>query len=103
MRMTRRLMAILAGIALLPLLAILVTATVAGVLGCEVNEGGPTPCVVYGTDIGGLLSSLMVTGWFGLLTIPLLMVLVAVWALLEAYVWGRQRRKSRRASRESNA
>lgn len=103
MRLTRRFMAILAGIALLPLLAILVTATVAGVLGCEVNEGGPTPCVVYGTDIGGFLSSLMVTGWFGLMTIPLLMVLVAVWALLEAYVWGRQRRKARRASRESNA
>ena len=103
MLFTRRLMAVLAGFALLPLFAILVTATVAGVLGCEVNEGGPTPCLVYGTDIGEVLSSLMVIGWFGLLTIPLLMALFAVWAVLEAYVWGRQRRKARRASRESNA
>ncbi len=103
MRIIRRLMTVLAGIALLPLLAILVTAAIAGVAGCEVNEGGPMPCVVYGTDIGGSLSSLMVTGWFGLMTIPLLMLLVAVWALLEAYVWNRQSRKLRRAARESTA
>ena len=101
MRMTRRIMVILAGIALLPLLAILIMATVAGLLGCEVSESGPIPCAVFGTDIGGLLSSLMVTGWFGLMTIPLLMVLVSVWALLEAYIWGRQRRKLRRAARQS--
>jgi hypothetical protein len=62
MRIIRRLMAILARIALLPLLATLVTATVAAVLGCEVNEAGPTPCIVYGLDIGSVLSSLMVTG-----------------------------------------
>jgi hypothetical protein len=103
MRMSRRIMAILAGIALLPLLGLLVTALLAGVLGCEVSESGPTPCVVFGSDIGGLLSDLLTAGWFGLVTIPFLMLLVGLWALIEAYVWGRQRRKSKRAARESNA
>lgn len=103
MHMSRRILAILAGISLLPLLGILLTALVAGIAGCEVNEGGPTPCVVFGSDIGDMLSGMLTLGWFGLLTIPFLMVLVAVWSLVEAYVWGRRRRKLRRAARESNA
>jgi hypothetical protein len=103
MHLSRRILAILAGISLLPLLGILLTALVAGVAGCEVNEGGPTPCVVFGSDIGEILSSLLTVGWFGLLTIPFLMILVAIWSLVEAYVWGRRRRKARRAARQSNA
>lgn len=103
MHLSRRILAIVAGISLLPLLGILLAATLAGVLGCEVNEGGPTPCFVFGADIGAWLSGFMTLGWFGLLTIPFLMVLVAVWSLVEAYSWGRQRRKSRRAARETNA
>jgi hypothetical protein len=103
MHLSRRIIAICAGIALLPLLAILLTAVLAGVLGCEVNEGGPTPCMAMGSDIGGLLSGMLTTGWFGLVTIPFLMLLVGVWSLVEAYVWGRQRRKSKRIARESNA
>ena len=103
MHLSRRIMGLIAGIALLPLLAILLTAVFAGVLGCDVNEGGPTPCVVMGLDIGDLLSGMLTTGWFGLVTIPLLMVRVGLWALVEAYVWGRQRRKLKRSTRESNA
>ena len=48
---------------------------------------------------GGMLSGMLTLGWFGLLTIPFLMLLVGVWALVEAYVWGRQRRKLRRLLR----
>ena len=103
MHLSRRIMALFAGLALLPLLGLLLTGLVAGVLGCEVNEGGPTPCMVFGSDIGGLLSAMLTMGWFGLVTIPLLMGLVGIWSLIEAYVWGWQRRKSRRANRESNA
>jgi uncharacterized protein YqgC (DUF456 family) len=103
MHVSRRILALFAGLALLPLLGLLLTALVAGVMGCEVNESGPTPCMVLGSDIGGLLSAMLTMGWFGLVTIPLLMALVGVWSLIEAYVWGRQRRKSRRANRQSNA
>jgi hypothetical protein len=103
MHTIRRIMTFTAAVALLPLLAVLLSAVVAGVLGCEVNEGGPMPCVVAGIDIGSLLSSMMVTGWFALFTIPLLMGLVAIWGLLELYVWQRQRRKARRMARATNA
>lgn len=103
MRTIRRTMAILAVIALMPLLAVLLTATVAGIVGCEVNEGGTTPCIVMGTDIGGILAGLMVTGWFSLMTIPALMMLAGVWALLEAYTWNRRRRKAKRQLRQASA
>ena len=103
MHVSRRILAVLAGLALLPLVGILLTALVAGVAGCEVSEAGPTPCVVFGSDIGEILSGTLTMGWMSLLTSPFLMVLVAVWALVEAYVWGRQRRKSRRDVRETNA
>jgi len=96
-------MTLAAVLALLPLLAVLVTAITAGILGCDVNEGGPTPCLVAGSDIGGVLSSLMVMGWFSLMTIPLLMGLVALWAILEGYSWQRHRRKARRSARTTNA
>lgn len=103
MRAIRRTMAILAVIALLPLFAVLLTATVAGIAGCEVNEAGPMPCMVFGTDIGGVLSGLMITGWFSLLTIPALMTLAGIWALLEAYTWNRRRRKAKRQLRQASA
>ena len=103
MHLSRRVMVFLAGLALLPLLGIFLTAILAGIFGCEVNEGGPTPCLVMGADIGGLLSAMLTTGWFALITIPLLMVLLGAWSLIEAYVWGRRRRKDRRANREGKA
>jgi hypothetical protein len=99
MHISRRILGIVAAIALLPLLGLLTTALMAGVLGCEVSENGATPCIVMGADIGGLLSGMLTAGWFGLVTIPLLMLLVALWSIVEAYVWGRQRRKDRRAAR----
>lgn len=103
MRTIRRTMALLAALALLPLFAVLLTATVAGIVGCEVNEGGAVPCIVFGTDIGGILSGLMITGWFSLLTIPALMTLAGLWALLEAYSWNRRRRKAKRQLRQARA
>ncbi len=45
----------------------------------------------------------MVMGWFSLMTIPLLMGLVALWAILEGYSWQRHRRKARRSARTTNA
>ena len=99
MHVSRRILALVAAIALLPLLGLLVTALLAGVLGCEVSESGPSACMVMGTDIGDVLSGMLTAGWFGLVTIPLLMLLVGLWSLVEAYVWGRQRRKSWRAAR----
>jgi hypothetical protein len=103
MRLSRRILAVLTALALLPLAGILLTALLAGTFGCEVSEAGPSPCVILGVDAGDGLSAMLTMGWFGLLTIPFLMLLVGLWSLVEAYVWGRQRRKSRRVARETNA
>ncbi len=99
MHISRRVLAIIACIALLPLLGLLLTALIAGVTGCEVSEMATSPCMVMGMDIGDMLSNMLSGGWFGLVTIPFLIVLVGLWSLVEAYVWGRQRRKARRGAR----
>ena len=38
-----------------PILSVCVVAVIAGVCGCEVDEGGPHPCIIFGMDIGPLL------------------------------------------------
>ncbi len=103
MRLSRRILFVFAALALLPLLGIFVTALLAWATGCEVSESGAAPCIVFDTDIGGLLSAMLTAGWFALLTIPLLMLLVGLWSLVEAYVWGRQRRRTRRADKRALA
>jgi hypothetical protein len=53
-----------------PLICVLVAATVSAVCGCAINEGSPTPCLVFGTDIGKPLYILGVMGWLSVVTLP---------------------------------
>lgn len=99
MRACRRVIIWLAGLSLLPMAAILLTAVLAAGLGCEVIDDAPTQCLVLGADAGGLLSGLLSVGSLVHLTIPLLMFVIAAWAVVEALSWARQRRKTRRALR----
>ena len=39
--------------------------------GCQVDEGSVHSCIVFGHEIGPLLYSMFVAGWFVLLTFPL--------------------------------
>ncbi|MEQ1717195.1 MAG: hypothetical protein ABL907_14635 [Hyphomicrobium sp.] len=93
----RRIIAVLAGLCLLPFAGVLFSALLAALLGCELNEGGTETCSVLGLDVGGVLSSLFVMGWMALITLPLLMGLLAVWAFLEGGVFWRRRRRDRKA------
>jgi hypothetical protein len=103
MRLGRRIIAILAGLALLPLLFVFLAAALAALLRCEVSDIGPVQCTVFGTDIGGGLHAALTAGWLSLITIPLLMLIVSAWALLEIFIWRRKRRKARRAVQQSIA
>lgn len=85
------------GLCLLPLAGVLLSTLIAGVLGCELSEGAVEPCSLLGLDIGGLLSSLFFTGWFALFTLPLIAVILALWALLEGGIHWRRRRSERKA------
>ncbi|TGE01753.1 hypothetical protein [Methylobacterium nonmethylotrophicum] len=55
-----------------PAILLAVALILARLTGCEVNEARSNPCRVAGLDIGGLLHTMMVTGW---LVIPLLPVM----------------------------
>jgi hypothetical protein len=53
------------------------------------NEGSTSTCLVFGADVGGLLYTLFVAGWYIFLTLPLGIVALAAWAVA-LMVW-RQR------------
>ena len=100
MQLSRRILAGLAGLALLPFAATFLTAVLAGMLGCETGDAGAEPCLIFGADAGGLLSGLLAIGGFVQLTIPLFMSLLAMWLIVEAVaVWRRRRRARRDAAR----
>lgn len=95
----RRWISVLSAImVLLPFAMVLLAAGISTLTGCDANEGIQQTCDVFGLDIGGLLSSLMLGGWLGLFTIPLVMTIAAAWLLVEviAFVW-RRRGQRRRA------
>lgn len=81
-----------------PLLLILLTAMLAALLGCEVNDAATQACYVFGGDAGPFLSGLFSIGSLGMVIIPILLALAPFWLLVEAVLWWRARRRERRAS-----
>lgn len=63
---------LLIGIA--PILSAFVASGIAEVTGCNVNEGGSNPCLIFGIDWGGLLNIMFVSFWFFFFTFPLAVV-----------------------------
>jgi hypothetical protein len=61
---------LLACYTLAPVISVLIAGAVAKLAGATVDESGPHPCYIFGIDIGGLLSSMLVLGWLGLITLP---------------------------------
>jgi hypothetical protein len=54
-----------------PCLSVFISSAIASAAGAKLDEAGPHPCVIFGFDFGGLLYSMFVAGWFGLLTFPI--------------------------------
>jgi hypothetical protein len=65
-----------------PLVAVLIAYAIASPLDCRVDEGSSHPCVVAGVDLGPMLYLLGVSGWFMLVTWPLILVTAAIWLFL---------------------
>ena len=57
-------------IGLLPVISVLIAAAISSANDCVLHEGGVNPCVVWGVDLGELLYTLGVMGWFMLISIP---------------------------------
>lgn len=68
--------------ALIPVLSALLASMIAGANGCALDEGGVHPCMIGGTDYGETLSVMFVSGWFGLVTLPLGALGLVVWAIV---------------------
>jgi hypothetical protein len=71
------------GFAILPILSMLIAVVIAGVSGCAIDEGSVHPCLVLGIDLGTMLYSMAVFGWFVMFTFPLagiaLFILIVAW------------------------
>ncbi len=97
MKTTRSIFAIsVTALTLLPIAAVMLTAMLAAITGCDVNESAPQTCQVLGVEIGGLLATLMATGWMALFLIPLVIVIALLWAVFEAGAYLYRRRRLRR-------
>lgn len=80
-------------LALVPLIIILLAATLAFLLGCDVNEAIAPSCYVFGADVGPAINSLFTIGSLGMIIIPILLVLLPIWLFVEwiAWIWRRRR------------
>lgn len=75
-----------------PLVLALGASGVASALGCKLNEGMVNPCLLSGIDIGGALTTMFVMGWLMLFTLPLAVLLIAIWIIVEIVRAVRMRR-----------
>jgi hypothetical protein len=83
-----------------PIVCVLIVSAVSAICGCTVNESSPTPCVVFGVDIGRPLYILRVMGWLGIVTLPsggIALVLYTVFVVAESMIARRKRRAQARA------
>ncbi|MCC5985766.1 MAG: hypothetical protein JJU42_15530 [Rhodobacteraceae bacterium] len=87
-------LAVIAFVALLPVISVLIAGGIATLGGCELNEGFVNPCVFFGVDLGGLLYGMGVMGWFMLLSLPMGALAAAGWVAvwIGHFVWHRVRR-----------
>lgn len=65
-----------------PILSVLIASALASAFGCHVDEGGTHPCMAFGTDIGELLYTLFVMGWFFFFTVPSGLVAAVVFLVI---------------------
>ncbi len=78
-------------IGILPVLSMLASVGIAEITGCNVNEGGSYPCIIFGADWGEVLSVMFVAAWFFFLTFPLAvigligLVVMGILAIINAF------------------
>lgn len=58
-------------IAVCPLILVWTVDLIAGLNGCSLNEAMVQPCMVAGLDIGGVLYSIFMSGWYLFITFPM--------------------------------
>lgn len=75
------------GFTFLPVFGLMTMTILADAFGCRVDEGSIHPCPAFGTDIGGTLYTLGMSGWLMLFTFPVGAIILAVYTLLAVGEW----------------
>jgi len=72
---------VIAFLGVLPLLIALLAGAIANLAKCELDEGSVHPCVIAGKDVGNLLYTMGVGGWFTLMTLPAAFFLALIYSV----------------------
>lgn len=69
-----------------PILCVIISSGIALATGSQLDESGSHPCIICGVDVGGILVTMFVCGWFSLVTIPTgllaMLAFTVVWIIL---------------------
>lgn len=60
---------LMVAIGIAPMVSVMLAASIADLNGCALHEGYVQPCIVFGTDIGGVLYTMGVMGWLMLISL----------------------------------
>lgn len=74
------LLAVIALLALFPVISVYAAYLVADANGCRLDEAGVYPCIVYGADVGGVLAVMALLGWLMLATVPMGGIALCLWS-----------------------
>lgn len=66
-----------------PMASTMAAAWIADRNGCRLHEGFVNPCVIGGVDWGGTLYNMAMMGWLMLATLPIALLLVGAWVVVE--------------------
>lgn len=83
MRTFRKLAAVVGLVCLLPFASVAFASIIAYLASCDFDVGMSAACPVAGTDISGALQVLGAFGYGTFFTVPILILLLVVWALAE--------------------
>lgn len=75
-------LAVIAFLALGPLISVYLAYLVGDAHGCTVNEAAIDPCIVMGMDVGAALAYMAIFGWLMLATIPFGAGALAIWLIV---------------------
>lgn len=83
---------------ILPLLSVLTAYAIGNAFGCQVDEGSAHSCVVAGQDIGEMLYTMGVMGWFMFVTIPSGLVALVIFLIVLLVGWLRRKKMQERSA-----
>jgi hypothetical protein len=70
---------------LAPLVLAIVASLIGDAAGCSVHEGGPSPCLILGVDVGDALYSMFVAAWLSFLILPFASLVLLGGVILTVY------------------